>query len=76
MFLFFRVFFFCLALKMCFYSKCIIVLPECEYTMCIQCQWRLEESTGSPGTGVTYNGEQPCGCWNQIWILYKNSECS
>lgn len=27
------------------------------------CPGRLEEGIRSPETGVTDNGEQPCGCW-------------
>ena len=30
---------------------------------CLQCLWRLEETTVSPGTGVSGGCELPYGCW-------------
>lgn len=37
-------------------SKCII---------CMQYPWRLEETAGSFGTGVTDHCEPVCGCWKR-----------
>ena len=40
------------------------VMPVlCLDTMCAWCAWRPEEGAGSFGTGVTDDGEPPCGCW-------------
>ena len=35
----------------------------CLCTTCMQCPLQVEESVGSPGTGVTDSCEQPRGCW-------------
>lgn len=40
-------------------------------TMCMQCPRRPEESTGSPGAGVTGGCQMLCGCWESNWGSLK-----
>lgn len=47
-----------------FIFMCISVcLCVCLYITYVQCLPRPEEGIGSPGIGLTYCWEIPCGCW-------------
>lgn len=46
-------------------------------TMCMQFHWKPEEGVGSPETGITYNCEVPCRCWDPVRLRScESSECS
>lgn len=45
----------------------MVVLPTCMCVCCIHtwcCSQSPEEGVKSPGPGVTFGGEPPCGCWD------------
>lgn len=44
-------------------------LHVCLCTMSVQCPWRPDEGTGSPGTGVTNVYELPCRYWEEQAVL-------
>lgn len=46
-----------------FIFMCMGVLFACVLgTACIQCLWKPEEGSGSPGTGITNSCQPLCGC--------------
>jgi hypothetical protein len=51
---FFSILFFCVS---------VFCLHEGQWTIWMQCPWRLEEGAKYPGMRVTDVCEQPCGCW-------------
>lgn len=48
----------------------LFYLHACLYSICVQCLWRLEEGTKTPGAGVLDNWWLPCG----FWVLQKEEQ--
>ena len=42
---------------------CFAFMCVCLCITCLQFLWKLEESVGSPGAGITDSCKPPCRCW-------------
>lgn len=69
----------CIYIYFCMFIFKILKVKFASVCLCttrVQCPWRPEAGTISPGTGVLDGSEPTCDCWEPTWKLCKSSKCS